>query len=153
MILGALAIATVSAQSGSPPAVRPDSTLPDGPGKGAFMSACGNCHSPEKVVGALKTRAEWRQTLDDMVRFGAEASDQDISNIHEYLVAHFSPIAVNTATAQELAATLDIAPEVAGAIVRFRGEKGTFTSIDDLSNVPGLDAAKLDARKKRLLFQ
>jgi len=155
----ALFVAAASAQTPPAPAsastqttAQVDDPFPDGPGKSTFMKVCGNCHEPDKVVGPLKTRAEWSQTLDDMARFGAEATDQEFTQIHEYLVAHFSPISVNKASAKELAAALDVPATVADAIVKYRDEKGLFTSLDDLKNVPGLEAAKLDARKKQLVF-
>jgi len=39
---------------------------------------------------------------------GAQGSDREWTDILEYLAKHFSPIAVNKATATELAATLDV---------------------------------------------
>jgi len=157
---GVLVMATASAQTPPPPTTptpaqtttQTDDPFPDGPGKSAFMKVCANCHAPDKVVGPLKTRAEWSQTIDDMARFGAEATDQEFAQIQDYLVAHFSPIGVNKATAKELAATLDVPAAVAEAIVKYREEKGPFASADDLTKVPGLETAKVDARKKRLVF-
>jgi competence protein ComEA len=156
---GALVMADASVHTPPPATSAPaqtaaqtDDPLPEGPGKSTFIKVCGSCHAPDKVVGPLKTRAEWSQTIDDMARFGAEGSDQEFAQIQEYLVAQFSPIAVNKATAKDLAATLDIPAAVAEAIVKYRDEKGPFVSPDDLKKAPGLEAAKVDARKKRLVF-
>ena len=143
---------TVQPPAATPPSAQTADPFPDGAGKTVFLKICGNCHDPDKVVGPLKTRAEWSQVLDDMARFGAEGTDQEFTQIHEYLVAHFSPISINKATAKELAATLDIPATVAEAIVSYRDEKGKFTALDDLKKVPGLDASKVDAVKKRLVF-
>ena len=161
----ALVIATVSAQTLPPPTAPamqtsppPDDPFPGGPGKTALMKICSNCHPPDRVLGRLKTRAEWIQTLDDMARLGAEATDEELARIREYLVAHFSPISVNTATAGELAAMLDLPQTVADALVRYRDAKGPFGSQDDLMKGLGVDAgradhaAHLDARRKRLVF-
>jgi competence ComEA-like helix-hairpin-helix protein len=87
-----------------------------------------------------------------MARFGAEATDQEFAQIQDYLVAHFSPIAVNKAAAKDLAATLDVPAAVAEAIVTYRDEHGPFASSDDLKKTPGLEPAKVDAQKKRLVF-
>ena len=162
MTAGTLVVATLSAQQPGAQAIQPPAStpaaaqttdpFPEGAGKSAFLRVCSSCHDPDKVVGPLKTRAEWSQVIDDMARFGAEGSDQEFTQIHEYLVAHFSPIAVNKATVKELAATLDIPATVAEAIVSYRDGKGKFTTPDDLKNVPGLDASKVEAVKKRLVF-
>jgi competence protein ComEA len=36
--------------------------------------------------------------------------------------------------------------------VTYRQQNGSFKTLDDLKNVPGVDAAKVDARKARLSF-
>jgi DNA uptake protein ComE-like DNA-binding protein len=36
--------------------------------------------------------------------------------------------------------------------VQRREEKGAFKSVDELEKVPGIDAAKIEASKKRLAF-
>ena len=59
---------------------------------------------------------------------------------------------INKADAKQLAAALDVPQETAEVVVKYRGEHGRFASIDDLKNVPGLDAAKLEARKDRFVF-
>lgn len=114
---------------------------------------CKECHGPESVLAHLKTRDEWNKTLDEMAANGAQGSDQEWTDILEYLVKHYSPIAVNKATATELAAALDVPAAVAETIVRVRTEKGRLASIDDLKHAAGGDAApKIEARKDRLLF-
>lgn len=114
---------------------------------------CKDCHGPESVLAQLKSRDEWSKTLDEMAANGAQGSDQEWTDILEYLAKHFSPIAVNKATATELTAALDVPAAVAEAIVRARTEKGRLASIDDLKQAAGGDAAaKIDARKDRLVF-
>ena len=114
---------------------------------------CKDCHGPESVLAHLKTRDEWNKTLDEMAANGAQGSDQEWTDILEYLVKHYSPIAVNKANAKELAVTLDVPGGVADAIVRARTEKGRLASIDELKQAAGGDAAgKIDARKDRLVF-
>jgi competence protein ComEA len=105
------------------------------------------------VLGHLKTREEWRKTLDEMSANGATGSDEEWNQILEYLATHYSLIVVNKATAKDLAATLDVPAAVGERIVQARTEKGRLTSIDDLKQAAGGDAAsKIDARKDRLVF-
>jgi competence protein ComEA len=114
---------------------------------------CRDCHGPESVLAHLKTRDEWSKTLDEMSANGATGSDQEWTDILEYLVKHYSPIAVNKAAVAELAATLDVSTGVAEKIVQARIEKGRLTSIDELKQAAGSEAAtKIEARKDRLLF-
>jgi competence protein ComEA len=127
--------------------------FPAGPGREALFKVCADCHGPESVLGQLKTREEWSKTLDEMANNGAQGTDEEWNQILAYLDQHYSLIAVNVATTKELALKLDVADDVAAAIVQTRTEKGAFRSIDDLKRVPGLDAAKLEARRDRLVFR
>jgi competence protein ComEA len=128
------------------------SRFPAGPGRDALFKVCTNCHGPESVLGQIKTHDEWSKTLDEMANNGAQASDDEWTQILAYLDKHYSLIFINKATATDLASTLDVAPAVADAIVGRRAEKGSFTSIDDLKQVPGVPAAAIDARTDRLIF-
>jgi len=104
------------------------------------------------VLAHLKTRDEWSKTLDEMAANGATGSDQEWTDILEYLVKHYSPIAVNKASAKELAAALDVAAAVADKIVQARTEKGRLASIDDVKQAAGAEAPRIEARKDRLVF-
>lgn len=55
------------------------------------------------------------------------------------------PINVNTATASELEALPGIGPALAERIVSHREANGPFKSLDDLTDVPGIGKAKLEA--------
>ena len=87
-----------------------------------------------------------------MASNGAQGSDEEWSAIQAYLDRHYSLIAVNKASAADLASTLDVPDTVARAIVQRRTEAGGIKSLDELKQVPGIDAAKIDARKDRLIF-
>jgi len=126
--------------------------FPEATGKTALLKVCGNCHGAETVIQTLRTRQEWSDVIDQMARFGTEATDQEFDQILEYLARNFSPIRVNKATAKELEAALDVPAAVAGAIVAYRLEKGEFKTVDDVKNVPGLESAKIEARKARIVF-
>ncbi|MEK7865706.1 MAG: helix-hairpin-helix domain-containing protein [Planctomycetota bacterium] len=51
---------------------------------------------------------------------------------------------LNSATQAELGALPGIGPSRAEAIVRFRAVRGRIWSVDDLRDVPGLDATTVD---------
>ena len=40
----------------------------------------------------------------------------------------------------------------AAAIIAYRAKNGAFKTVDDLKQVPTLDAAKIDAKKDRITF-
>jgi competence protein ComEA len=131
------------------------SRFPPGPGRDALFKVCKDCHGPESVLAQLKTHDEWVKTLDEMANNGAQGTDEEWNLIQAYLDQNYSLIFVNKAAARDLAPMLDLANELADAIVRTRSEKGNFKSIEDLKRVPGVDAAaaaKIDARKDRLIF-
>jgi competence protein ComEA len=160
-VLMSIASAGVMAASTPPPASQaapPPSPavvqdpFPEATGKAALLKVCGNCHGAETVIQTLRTRQEWSDVIDQMARFGAEASDQEFDQILEYLARHFSPIRVNKATAKELEAALDVPAAVAEAIVAYRGEKGEFKTVEDVKKVPGLESATIEARKARFVF-
>ena len=157
LLASAIAAQTTStAQPPSTPATQEKATtasrFPPGPGRDALFKVCKECHGPESVLGQLKRRDEWSKTLDDMAANGATGTDEEWTNILDYLDAHYSLIFVNTAPAKDLALKLGLSTEIAEAIVKMRSDKGTFTSIDELKRVPGLDSMKLDAQKDRLIF-
>lgn len=95
--------------------------------------------------------------VDDMVSRGAVGSDEEIDQVIDYLATNFSKSAakkvnVNKASAAELAAALDISAADAAAIVSYRGEKGSFKKLEDVTKVPGIDSKRIEAAKDRLEF-
>jgi len=153
---GSVLFLAASAQTQSAPqSSDASSRFPPGPGRDALFKVCKECHGPESVLGQLKTREEWSKTLDEMAANGANGTDEEYNQILDYLATNYSLIFVNKATAKDLAPMLDVAPAVADAIVKRRTEGGPIKTIDELKQVTGLsssDAAKIDARKDRLIF-
>ena len=132
---GSMALRVSQAPAAAMPGVARD-PFPETAGKIALLKVCGNCHTAETVIQTLRTRQEWSEVIDQMARFGAEASDQEFEQILAYLERHFSPTRINKATAKDLEATLDIPTSVAEAIVACRLEKGEFNTVDDLKSTP-----------------
>lgn len=152
LAVGLFVLAARTSSQSTQSTVPPQSPFPEGKGREALFKVCGGCHGPESVLGQLKTREEWSKTLDEMAGYGAEGSDSEYRDIQEYLVKGFSLILVNKAAAKELETTLDVTPNVAEAVVQYREQHGRVASIDELKKIPGIDAAKIDARKDRLVF-
>jgi competence protein ComEA len=109
------------------------------------------------ILANGQSREGWEDTITKMVHFGAQGNDEDFTDIADYLTANFPPstvkkIFVNKATDQDFATTLGIPLDQAKAIVAYRDQIKGFTSLDDMKKVPGIDAAKLDANKDKLIF-
>jgi competence protein ComEA len=131
--------------------------LPEGPAKELVERVCGNCHDSDKATSEHLSREDWKKTIVKMVESGAEATDAEFDAILDYLEKNFGPkpvkpLNVNKATAVELEGVLTISRAQAEAIIQYREKKGDFKSLDDLKKVPGLDAAKVEAKKQRLAF-
>ncbi len=146
------------AQQAAPqePAQRPQySELPAGAGKDTLIRVCSKCHSPDNVIANGQDRTGWENTITKMAGFGAVATDDEFTEILEYLVKNFPPattIHVNQATAAQLETGLGLSTTEAEAVIDYRKKNGDFKSLDDLKKVPGLDAKNLDAKKDRLAF-
>jgi competence protein ComEA len=156
MVFAAVTAASMSAALAQTPSsattTAAQDPFPEATGKAPLLKVCGNCHTADTVIQTLRTRQEWSEVIDQMSRFGAEASDQEFDQILAYLARLFSPIKVNKATAKELETVLDVPAGVAEAIVAYRAEHGEFKTVDDVKKVPGLDGGKLDALKSRIVF-
>ena len=143
------------AASSEHPVTHPE--FPPGEGREITLSICGKCHSPTIVLAYGQKREGWENTITKMVRLGAVGTDEDFTDIADYLTANFPPSAipkifVNKATDQQIAKILEISIDDAKAIVAYRDKEGNFKSIDDLKRVPNVDTKKIDAKKDSLVF-
>ena len=153
-----LTIASASAgqvTGGDHPVVHPE--FPPGDGRETTLRLCGKCHSPTIVLAYGQKREGWENTITKMVRLGAVGSDEDFTEIADYLTANFPPSAipkifVNKATDQQIANILGISIDDAKAIIAYRDKVGGFKSIDDLKLVQNVDKKKIDAKKDNLVF-
>ena len=143
------------ATSGDHPVTHPE--FPPGDGRETTLRACGKCHSPTIVLAYGQKREGWEKTITKMVRLGAVGSDEDFTDIADYLTANFPPSAipkifVNKATDEQIAKILEISIDDAKSITAYRDKVGDFKSIDDLKRVPNVDTKKIDAKKDNLVF-
>jgi competence protein ComEA len=140
------------------PAIGDDAkeSLPNGPGKETTIKVCGKCHGVDVAVSRRESADGWNAIVLQMIKRGAKGTDDQFGEVVDYLAEHFPKsraeprIAVNMASAQELATGLGISEREAAAIVRHREEKGKFKTFEDLGKVPGIDASRLEAKKSQL---
>lgn len=130
--------------------------LPAGAGKSTLVRVCSKCHSPDNVISNGQDRAGWEDTITKMAGFGAVATDDEYTEILDYLAKNFpadsGQVNVNKATAAQLASGLGLSDTEAAAVVDYRKKNGDFKTIDDLKKVPDVDGKKFDAKKDRLAF-
>jgi len=127
--------------------------LPEGPGKKLFLRSCTSCHGASMIIGEGHGNAEWATTVATMAKRGAQGTEDEFAVIVEYLAKNFPATTnMNEATAKELQAQLELSPAEADAVVQYREKNGKIKDWDDLKKTPGLDAAKLESKKERLVF-
>ena len=151
------ACALFLAGAGRPSSAGQDGPLPEGAGREETKKICSQCHELEKSFSLHQDREGWRRTVDKMVALGAEGTEQEFGAIVEYLVRNFPAeevpkINVNEAEAIDLESGLSLRRSQATAIIQYRAKNGKFKSIEDLKKVPGVDTAKIEAKKDRLTF-
>lgn len=127
--------------------------LPKGPGKETVELVCGACHEVDTAIGTRRSRGDWQLMIDAMINRGAMATEPEFKEIFDYLSKYFGLVNVNNAAATEIATMLELPPTVAEAIVRYRSEHGDFKTVDDVKQVPGVDAKALDEMKQRVAFK
>jgi competence protein ComEA len=146
-IFGGVAIAR--GQTEAPP------NLPAGPGKDTFVSVCTLCHDLSAPMGKQWTRQQWELKVTEMLQEEPDVTREERAAIVEYLAVTFKPggkIYINKASAKDLEPALEISAGEAEALVRYRVMQGDFKSFDDLKKVGGLDVAKIEGKKDRLVF-
>ena len=119
--------------------------------KAAFEAICGACHLTT-MVNDIRSQSEWTETVDQMVKVGAKGTDEQFDRVMRCLLRNLTKVNVNTAPAAEIAPVLAVSDATAQVIVRRRIENGSYKTIEELKRVPGVDAAKLEARRDRVVF-
>jgi cytochrome c oxidase cbb3-type subunit III len=72
---------------------QPKSTMqfPDAPGRDVAQKVCGACHGADVVGAKGLSRPEWSQVIASMVTRGAKGSDEEFSQVLDYLTRVFPP--------------------------------------------------------------
>ena len=127
--------------------------LPEAKGKDLYEKICGTCHGTDVVFKTRTTKEKWKATVDEMASRGAEGTDEQLDTIIDYLAKCFGPrVNVNKAAANEIETQFELTTTEAEAIVKYRQEKGDFKDVAGLKSVPGLDSAKIEAVRLRVIF-
>jgi len=148
-------------------AANPQTVLPPGEGQAIVQQQCGGCHALKVVTSKRASKEQWSALVNQMVTRGADLEDEDIQTVIDYLAKNFGPdapppanagkntsglIDVNTATAAELAAGLQLSMKQTNSIVSYREKNGKFKDWRDLAKVPGIEIKKIQINKDRLMF-
>ena len=152
LMCGAIAIVALHAFS---PAAAAQSLLPEGPGKAATVKVCGTCHPPERGASVRLTRTGWQEVIAKMLTLGAKGTDAELQEVVDYLATHFkgeamAPLNLNRATSVELEAVVGMLRRESKAWMTAR-QKTPCATLDDLKKVEGLDFAKVEKRRDRLV--
>lgn len=145
----ALSLSTASAWSQVP--------FPDGPGRSEMEKLCKNCHELARSVSKRQDRDGWLATMSKMAAFGMKGTEDEHKVIVEYLTQNFGAdalplIKVNEASAIQLESALGLRRSQAAALIAHREKNGKFKSLADLKKIPGIEAAKFETKKDRLVF-
>ncbi len=132
--------------------------LPEGPGKEQVERICTQCHELQRAIAPRQDHDGWAATVSKMIGLGAQGTNKDFSLIVDYLAKNYPgeplpKVNVNTARAIDFESLLTIRKSQSAQIIAYRDKNGPFKSIEDLEKVPGIDAAKIEAHKDRLVFQ
>ena len=91
-----------------------------------------------------------------MVSLGAKASDEELTEVLDYLSANFKgdapkPVNMNTATAIDLESVAGLLRKEAAALIAYRTKHGPCKALQDLKKIPGVDFRKIERRRDRLV--
>ena len=129
--------------------------LPEGPGKEAVGKICIDCHDSGNFRKARFTTEEWTDSVEDMVQRGATGTPQEIEAVVAYLAKNFgkgAPVRINTAPFSEIKVVLGFTVAEVRALMDYREKNGELKSFDQLLKVPGIDAAKAEGQKAKIVF-
>lgn len=96
LIVASLTAGAAFAQSGSKVASAPKAAATPAKGtedadRALLEKQCGGCHSIDQVTARNRNAAEWAETIDQMINYGAQISAEDNKKITEFLIAHYGP--------------------------------------------------------------
>ena len=131
--------------------------MPAGPGLEETQKMCSGCHELERSISLRQNRDGWKTTMNKMVSLGAESTDAEFIAVLAYLSANYPaaampPLNVNSARAIDFESRLTLKRSQSAAVIEYRTKHGGFKSIEDLKKVPGIDAAKIEAKKHIFVF-
>jgi len=139
----------------TPSAATPSAaTQPAADAKGAatFARVCSLCHDGARILSNRRSKSQWTEVIEKMMERGAQVSDDDFTEVMDYLLRHYGRINVNKAEAEDLAVVAGLSKKDAEAIVRYRDAQGDFPDFDALAKVPEIDIEKLNQAREAITF-
>ncbi len=129
--------------------------FPEGKGKAEVQKLCSTCHPAERGASVRLTRDGWQDVITRMVGLGLKASDEELNAVLEYMATHFkgeaaAPLNLNRATPVQLQSIAGLLRSESAVLVAPRN-KAPCKTLDDLKAVKGLDFAKIEKRRDRLV--
>ena len=131
--------------SGAALAAGPDPNLE------AVQTVCGRCHTTAVFLDKPRSWDRWNDVFADMTQRGANGTDEQLERVTTYFLENLTFVNVNTSPAEEIAGVLGVGENVAQAIIASR-QRHPFVNLTELRAVAGVDPAKLELRKSRILF-
>jgi len=147
MTAGRLASWIIAAASGAGAALAADAD----PNLEAVQTVCGRCHTTAVFLDKPRSWDRWNDVFADMTQRGANGTDEQLERVTTYFLENLTFVNVNTSPADEIAGVLGVGDDVARAIIVSR-QRQPFANLAALRAVPGVDRAKLESRKSRILF-
>ena len=129
--------------------------FPDGKGKAEVQKLCGTCHPVERGASVRLTREGWQDVMTRMVGLGLKASDEELNAVLEYMATHFrgeaaAPLNLNRATPVQLQSIAGLLRSESALLIAHRA-KAPCKNLEDFKAVKGLDFAKIEKRRDRLV--
>lgn len=56
-----------------------------------FEEVCTGCHVASQATSVKRSADQWGQTIDRMVSYGAQISDEDYYRLVDYMARHYGP--------------------------------------------------------------
>jgi competence protein ComEA len=83
---------SVGAQNPQSPSANDDhQNFPPGEGRELTIKVCSTCHSVDILAEQQLDRDGWKETVAQMASMGADATDEQLNQIVEYLAKAFPP--------------------------------------------------------------
>lgn len=145
----------LAALAAAPSPARAQVQLPDGPGKAEVQKLCSTCHPADRGASVRLTREGWQDVMTRMVALGMKGSDEELNAALEYLSTHFkgeavAPLNLNRATPVQLQSIAGLLRSESAVLIAHRA-KAPCKTLEDLKAVKGLDYAKIEKRRDRLV--
>ncbi len=117
----------------------------------AVQTVCGRCHATAVFLEKPRSWDRWNDVFAEMTQRGATGTDEQLERVTTYFLENLTFVNINTSAAEEIAGVLGVGDDVARAIIANR-RRQPFANLAELRAMPGVDPAKLELRKSRILF-